>query len=328
MATSTAIVYEILASIGATILETLVALITVGVVYLLDPEASWLTEKDDDDGSSMPSLNLDPPVAFAIAMSVLKAFLNAFMVAALVEELFKYLSFYMIEHPDLDGYDDLSLNDEDDPEDEQVEDTQGVSASQSTILIHNGGRRSQTVRSLVSRGAGITIAMVTTALGFACAENLMYIFVYADPGIASQTSTLAARSLFPVHPLAAALQSIGVCQRDLEGDSSIGVGKILFPALVLHGSFDFALILLATYQQWNAEDDDNGSSGHSKKHHDDDSNLAPDGSTEESHEAFLVMVELGLSASIVLLGLLYFIKESWAQRRRLERLDRHYQTIV
>lgn len=35
-------------------------------------------------------------------------------------------------------------------------------------------------RSLNSYGNGITIAMVTVAMGFACCENLIYIFIYTQ----------------------------------------------------------------------------------------------------------------------------------------------------
>ena len=99
-----------------------------------------------------------------------------------------------------------------------------------------------------SKGVGITIAMVATALGFACCENLLYVFVYTPPSLVNEVTTLLARSIFPIHPLAAALQSIGVCRRDLEGDAKVGLGRILFPAILLHGSFDFVLMVMALIQ--------------------------------------------------------------------------------
>ena len=89
--------------------------------------------------------------------------------------------------------------------------------------------------------------MVSTALGFACCENLVYIFIYSPPSLDNQISTLLARSFFPVHPLCAAIQSIGVCRRDLEGDKRYGLGRIILPAFVLHGSFDFVLMLASEY---------------------------------------------------------------------------------
>jgi hypothetical protein len=49
--------------------------------------------------------------------------------------------------------------------------------------------------------------------------------------------------LFPIHPICAAIQSIGVIRRDLEKDSrcSLGVG-ILLPAILVHGGFDWFLL--------------------------------------------------------------------------------------
>ena len=39
-------------------------------------------------------------------------------------------------------------------------------------------------RSNASRGAAITITMVAVALGFACCENIVYIFIYSENTIA------------------------------------------------------------------------------------------------------------------------------------------------
>jgi hypothetical protein len=49
--------------------------------------------------------------------------------------------------------------------------------------------------------------------------------------------------LFPIHPICAAIQSIGVIRRDLEKDSHchLGVG-ILLPAILVHGGFDWFLL--------------------------------------------------------------------------------------
>ena len=95
-------------------------------------------------------------------------------------------------------------------------------------------------RSCNSIGAAITIAMVSVALGYACCENLIYIFIYSEGSIGSGESlygshyndaglllptdlflfmalfltlltfalfkeigVLIGRSLFPVHPLCA-----------------------------------------------------------------------------------------------------------------------------
>ena len=60
-----------------------------------------------------------------------------------------------------------------------------------------------------------------------------------------EVSVLVSRCLFPLHPIAAAIQSIGVICRDLEGDTSYGLGRIFFHAFLYHGSFDFALMILS-----------------------------------------------------------------------------------
>merc|ERR1712232_115374 len=100
----------------------------------------------------------------------------------------------------------------------------------------------------------------------------MYIFVYSPPSLGVEISTLLARSLFPVHPLCAAIQSIGVCKRDLEGDRKIGLGRIIFPAILIHGSFDFVLMVAAYFLQVEK----------SKEGSDDDAGAAPVSDDEEN----------------------------------------------
>jgi hypothetical protein len=59
-----------------------------------------------------------------------------------------------------------------------------------------------------------------------------------------EISVLVARILFPLHPICAAIQSIGVVRRDIENDSFCKLGKgILWPAILLHGSFDWILFV-------------------------------------------------------------------------------------
>lgn len=164
-----------------------------------------------------------------------------------------------------------------------------------------------------SRGVGITVAMVATALGFACCENLLYVFVYTPPSLANEVATLVARSIFPIHPLAAALQSIGVCRRDLEGDRKLGLGRILVPAILLHGSFDFVLMVMAliqSVQQESVDDDDVVVVTV------DDDAIRPQQSLVRDE-----MPSLIASVVIVLIGLIYYVWEAEAQRIRLHELD-------
>ena len=206
-----------------------------------------------------------------IVMFCFFAFLNAFVVAALVEETVKYFGFFMVEHPDFDN---------------------------------------NATRSKETRGVAITIAMVATALGFGCCENLLYVFVYTPPSLANEVATLLARSIFPIHPLAAALQSIGVCRRDLEGDLTVGLGRILFPAILLHGSFDFLLMVMALIQSLQATSDN-----------DDDTAVTDDDATPKTSMVRDELPSLVASVVIVILGLIYYVWQAEAQRIRLHDLD-------
>ena len=139
-------------------------------------------------------------------------FINAFIVAALIEELVKYFGYHMVETPDIMEQNVAATRNETDEEGEDREATTSLSVAGPP-------------RSLVSRGAAITIGMVAVAAGFACAENLVYVFFYSPPGIDQEVGTLLVRSLFPVHPLCAAIQSIGVVQRDIEQHKGYGIGR-------------------------------------------------------------------------------------------------------
>ena len=152
--------------------------------------------------------------------------------------------------------------------------------------------------------------MVSVALGFACCENLLYVFVYSPPSIGIEISTLLARSFFPVHPLCAAIQSLGVCRRDLEGDRKYGLGRIILPAILLHGTFDFVLMLAAFLEQVK----------NIKEGSDDDSTAT---STENDESVDLASQLPALIAGLVLVvfGFVYFVVQSRAQTRRLVAMD-------
>jgi len=70
---------------------------------------------------------------------------NSFVVAALVEEIAKYFAFWSLEHPDF-------------------------------LEISSSNRRTRLQRSRESYGAAITVAMVAAATGFACCEDIGYVF--------------------------------------------------------------------------------------------------------------------------------------------------------
>lgn len=72
----------------------------------------------------------------------------------------------------------------------------------------------------------------------------------------TEITVLLLRSITPVHPIAAAIQSIGIVRRDVEGGccgsrnhgwsrQQVGLGQAILPAVIFHGIFDFILMMLA-----------------------------------------------------------------------------------
>jgi hypothetical protein len=171
--TGISIVYEMLASIFASVLEYLISLVAaLGMILSgsIDVDAVLL---DVDDDKAVPSK--DVPIAYLILMAVLTAFLNAFAVAALVEELGKYLTFWMTsEHPDLEP-DNLFLSSVLSQERAASKQDKGHAlgdvAGETTPLRvqshNNQGEVSQSVLAPVplpeTLGAAVTIAMITVS---------------------------------------------------------------------------------------------------------------------------------------------------------------------
>lgn len=298
LCTANAFVYE-------TFVQTSLTFTATFIRILLDPSAVgdddevFKIGKDDDAIDETDGTKSSP-----LWLLVIMAFLNAFAVAALVEEVSKYFGYWMVEHPD------LALPAETERDASPVAAAEGQEG--------NNTRQDSTAaspqRTLGSLGAGITIAMVTTAVGFACCENFVYVFVYSrTANAANELVTLVARSIFPVHPLAAAIQSIGVCQRDVERDSTIKLGRILLPALLLHGCFDFALMFLSS---WNAS---SGEGGAKLQDSLDDPSMQKGASLSQALPALIS------SVSIVLIGIIYYVVKALAQRKRLDELDKRQQ---
>jgi hypothetical protein len=109
---------------------------------------------------------------------VLYLVVNAYCIAALVEEVCKYYGYRMVDHVDLMSQEELERvvaagvpeqphHDDDESHDEQ----QAALPTHPTVT-------SAPQRTLVSMGAATTISMMAVALGFACLEDLIYIFVY------------------------------------------------------------------------------------------------------------------------------------------------------
>lgn len=115
-------------------------------------------------------------------------------------------------------------------------------------------------------------------------DSLYAPFFFTELGI------LLVRALLPVHPIVAAVQSIGVCRRDLEGESSHQLGRIIFPAVMIHGTFDFVLWFV-------------------------------DFLVGDNYTPFWAITVWVLAELIVVAGVVYYFRESIAQRGRLEQLD-------
>lgn len=117
------------------------------------------------------------------------------------------------------------------------------------------------IRTHRQKAAAVTTAMISVAVGLACAENFLYVFLLGGSeansgdvqsgGVIEEWIVLLFRSLFPVHALAAAMQSINVVRKyvECETDNShrIGVGRIILPAVIMHGTFDAVLLAVNIY---------------------------------------------------------------------------------
>ena len=102
--------------------------------------------------------------------------------------------------------------------------------------------------------------------------------------------------MFPVHPIAAAIQSIHVCRRDIEKDPSIGLGRIVLPSIIFHGTYDFALMMIT----------DSWKRSHKEQYFNQGGNVSG-----------AAILSLCVSSLIVLAGGLYYFFMSRAQYARL-----------
>jgi RsiW-degrading membrane proteinase PrsW (M82 family) len=252
----------------------------------------WLLASETEGVSSYRDLLLaygqEHPIVYTIYLLI-----TSFFLAATIEELSKYFGFRMVGHPDFLTKRDLEKTEEVYYDEEEEEGRRP----------ENAPSFSQQDQSMRSRGAAITVSMVAVSLGFACCENLVYIFVYGEATLSMEVLVLLARSLFPIHPVAAALQSIRVCERDLENNPKIKLGRIVGLGLGFHGSYDFFLMFIDYIMSRNgnyvAGDDD-----------------VADTSNFSDFYALIV------SLFILFLGVCLFFSESRKQRARLIAMDR------
>lgn len=278
--TPLAVIFEMVVSTLSSIIVLVLATLVIASDSVLADELA------SDPKKGIQQLMVNHPGLF-----ILIQFINAYFVAALVEETVKYFGYRMVVTPDL------------------IPRGTSMTTSANSNHLEEGEDVNGNPKTSKSIGSGITVAMVSVALGFACCENLIYIFVYSPPSLEVEVSTLLARSFFPVHPLCAAIQSIGVCKRDLEGDQRFGLGRIIFPAILLHGTFDFVLMLAAYFQQV----------GTIKEGNDEDGKAAQDDDSSEDLASQLPALIIGLV--LVITGYAYYVVQSRAQTQRLVAMD-------
>jgi hypothetical protein len=182
------------------------------------------------------------------------------------------------------------------------------------------------VRTYTQKAMAITTGMIGVAVGLACAENFMYVFLlggasgahaaddeYHDrEDVMEEWIVLFFRSIFPIHALAAAMQSINMIRKFVESSEDsghrIGAGRIILPAVIIHGSFDAVLMGINVFVEtaWDQYLADN------------DGNM-PD---EPPYNAFIVNLVAWVSITVIMLsGFLWYYRENRAQRQRLIVLE-------
>jgi hypothetical protein len=193
------------------------------------------------------SFGYDHPILYIIYLII-----ATFGVAGFIEEMCKYYGYRMVEHPDFLSKLELEEStaiihhqqgdrDEDElDDDEERHNGRNNGNSRALSMVDYANQ----LQSIQATGAAISMAMVSVAIGFSCCENLMYIFIYAGKSVPLELGVLIQRSFFPVHPILAAIQSVGVCERDVEMSKSKKLGRIILPAVIFHGMFDFLIALI------------------------------------------------------------------------------------
>jgi len=98
----------------------------------------------------------------------------------------------------------------------------------------------------------ITVFFLAGAAGFAAAENLSYVFgvkqspIEGTGVVIGELTVLLMRVVMPVHLICAVLQATNV-SKIVMGTyaSNMSLFRVMFPAIFLHGTFDFTLFVLS-----------------------------------------------------------------------------------
>jgi hypothetical protein len=284
-----------------------------GQAMLSNPLSTAASARHDD---YLKSYGNEHPIFYTIYLLV-----ASFLLAAFVEEVCKYFGYRMIEHPDFmtkqeldesmhvvhgerDTDQDTQASDEDHGYYEEQGRAQVIQRRQDKLQRRRQEQLkndfSKQGRSVQAHGGAITLAMICVAMGFTCCENLVYIFIYSGSSFYMELFVLLSRALFPVHPIAAAIQSLGVVKRDVENsrqDSRLGRG-ILLPAVLFHGSYDFFILWIDYLVKRKGS------------YTDDDEKIA-------AGEAFSFLLSLAIMGGAVL----YYFIMARKQRDRLHAMD-------
>jgi hypothetical protein len=286
---------------------------------------------------------------------ILGEIFNAYVVAAVTEELCKYYTFRCVEHPDLifltglvsTTQDERALeggvvkypfsshqvqrtnqrNPYDDEASQYSRGSHRSKASKSVPLDLDDDELYEVepdVRSYRQKAAAVTTAMISVAVGLACAENFLYVFLLGGTSGGNSSDgtggsyleewiVLLFRSIFPVHALAAAMQSVNMVRKFVETDEvnghRIGVGRIILPAVIMHGSFDVILLGINVFIEtsWDNYMERN------------------DGVVDPEIPPYNPMLVNGVAwftiILVMLLGFAWYIRENRTQRLRLILLE-------
>jgi hypothetical protein len=305
---------------------------------------------------------LDEPQAKASMIWIIGELFNAYVVAAITEELCKYYTFRSVEHPDLMFLTGLHMEEQRDMDvagglvnypfsSHQVQETNkeindDVSVASRRSLSSRSRRHKGSshrgnallteadlnefedeepdFRSYRQRAMAITTGMISVAVGLACAENFLYVFVLGGAlgpdnneedhkgDILEAWIVLFFRSVFPIHALAAAMQSVNVIRKYVEtaddNGHRIGVGRIILPAVILHGTFDAVLMGINVYVEtaWDKYLEEN------------DGNVGED----PPYNSIVLNAVAWMSiTTIMLVGLIWYIVQHRRQTSRLVELE-------
>lgn len=288
---------------------------------------------------------------------------NAYVVAAITEELCKYYTFRAVEHPDLLFLTGLNRTEQDEnavdgglvkyPFGSHQVQLHNSNRDEASVKSHRSNKSSNSkrisrffrkkdealleengesefkddiedIRTHRQRAMAITTGMISVAVGLACAENFLYVFVLGGAlandkaehhgDILEAWIVLFFRSIFPVHALAAAMQSINMIRKFVEGshDSGhrIGVGRIILPAVILHGTFDAILLGVNVFIEtaWD-------------KYLEENEGNAGDG---QPYNPVVLNIVAWLSiVGVMVAGIAWYYNENRKQRKRLIYLEQN-----